>query len=245
MKAYVLLCAVVLVVASSAVVVAGEPAGPGEGRPMLNPFPEPEPDSPTILESIGGYFYHRFRDLTDILTIKLGWGTCRSLGFQARLCRPLQVGAGVFEGSVLAIDRGCVGVMQEAEIEGGISIFYASYLARKVIWQNGEAERRNMFFGDVGDKNELALDDLKMYDDGNQPWLTSTAQIQLPCLPKAELTVNWCEIPDFLLSWIPIKGLRVPPPFYKHDGPGTGEDVERIPAPSVLWHGQEEYETYE
>ena len=69
----------------------------------------------------------------------------------------------------------------------------------------------------------------------------STAQVQLPCLPKIEVSINWCEIPDFLLSIFDIDGFRVPPHFHKKDGPGG----ERIPAPSIFWHGQEKYEAYD
>ena len=133
-------------------------------------------------------------------------------------------------------------VMKEAEVEAGFSIFYPSWIGRKVIWQSEEAKKKNLFFGDVGDKGELKFEELKMYDDENQGWFSSTLQVQAPYLPKIEITVNWGEIPDFLLSLFGIDGFRVPPPFHKHDGP----DGERIPAPSIFWHGQEEkYEKYE
>lgn len=246
MRAIVRLSAVVILVLGCSVVIAEEaPDRPG-ALPVPSPFPEPEPERPgligSVTRSITNYTYNRVRDFADIFTIRLGWGTGRSIGFQARLARPIQIGAGMFEGTVLAIDRGHIGIMKEVEIEGGISFFYPSYQARKVTWQTAEAERRNIFFGDLGeDHGEITLDDLKMYDDGNRPWLSSTAKAQLPYLPKVELTINWGEIPDFVLSFIPIRGLRVPPPYHLQDGPGD----ERIPAPSILWHGQEEYHTYE
>jgi len=245
MKRVAVLCIIAWLLGTVAVptVIAAESPGREERGVDINPIPEPEPeDDEHVGDVIGGYLWNRFRDLADILTIKLGWGTDKSLGFQLRLIRPLQIGMGRFEGYQLAIDRGCVGVMKEAEIEGGISFFYMGFLARKIIWQSDEAKKRNVFFGDVGEKGEITLDAMKMYDDENQGWLTSTVQAQLPYLPKVELTVNWGEIPDFALSLFGISGLRVPPPFHKQDGP----DGERIPAPSIFWHGQEKkYETYE
>jgi len=247
MKRIVLLCVVACLLVSSSAVMAAENTGPDD-RLEIQPIPPPavEEEETDPLEAIAGYVGNRFRDFADILTLKLGWGTHRSLGFQLRLLAPFQIGAGIFEGWVLAIDRGCIGTMKEVEVEAGISVFYPTLIARKIIWQTEEAKRRNVFFGDVGDKKELTIDDLKAYDDGNQNWFTSTAQVQLPCLPKIEITINWGEIPDFILSFIPISGLRVPPPFFKHDGPG-GEDAtpERIPAPSIFWHGQEKYEKYD
>ncbi len=236
--------AVVLVLLFSHVIFAADDTAPGKDRLKINPIPPPQPREKEALEVIGDYIWNRFRDFADIFTIKLGWGTDMSLGFQLRAFRLLQIGAGVFEGYVFAIDRGCVGVMKEAEIEGGISIFYPTYLDRRIVWQSKEAERRNIFFGDTGKKGELNIKDMKMYDDGNQGWFTSTIQFQLPYLPKLELTLNWGELFDFPLSVLGIDGLRVPPAFYKRDG-AAGDPVERIPAPSIFWHGQEEYENYE
>ena len=120
------------------------------------------------LTAIGGYFGNRFRDLADILTLKLGWGNYRSIGFQLRLTTLAQIGLGNFEGWVFAIDRGCVGVMKEAELEGGVSFLYPSVIARKVKWQTEEAKKKNIFFGDVGEeKKELTEEDLLYYDDEN------------------------------------------------------------------------------
>jgi len=246
MKRFAVVSAVVVCVLCSQVVFAAEGSGPDD-RLTVNPIP----DKPVVaeeeiepLEAIGGYLWARVRDFGDIFTFKFGWGTYRSIGVQARIIYPIQIGAGIFEGWVFAIDRGCVATMKEVEVEGGISIFYPSYIARKVIWQTDDAERRNVFFGDVGDKKELTLEDLKMYDDENQHALTSTAQVQLPCLPRIELSVHWGELFDFPLSFFQISGLRVPAPFHKQDGP-DGENGERIPAPSIFWHGQEKYESYE
>jgi hypothetical protein len=197
------------------------------------------------LSAIGGYFVNRFRDLADILTLKLGWGNYRSIGVQARVTTLAQVGIGNFEGWVVAIDRGCVGVMKEAVLEGGVSIFYPSFIARKVRWQTEEAERKNIFFGDVGEeKNELTKEDLLYYDDENAHPLTVTAQVQLPCLPRIELTLNLGEIPDFVISLFGIDGFRVPAPFHKQYRTDE-EKGERIPAPSIFWHGQEKYERYD
>jgi len=245
MRLSAIACVVVLLLLSSGMAVAADGPGSADGRRMINPFPgsparveEEEEFDPAV------YLGNRLRDLGDILTLKLGWGTHRSLGFQARVIGPVQVGAGIFEGWVFAIDRGCLGTMKEAEIEGGISILYPTYIARKVSWQTEEAARRNVFFGDVGDAGALTLDALKEYDDGNQSWFTTTAQAQLPCLPKIEITLHWGEVFDFPLSLFGVDGLRVPPAFYKEDGP-DGKGGERIPAPSIFWHGQEKHERYE
>ena len=242
MRPVLTVCVIGLLLLSSAVVLAAESPAPGTG-PTINPITRPPDDEDRgPVSAIGGYLWNRFRDLADVVTLKFGWGTDKSIGFQLRACRPLQIGAGIFEGYVFAIDRGCVGVMKEAEIEGGISIWYPTFVARRIVWQSKEAERRNVFFGQVAKEGALSVDALKPYYDGNQGWLTSTLQAQLPYLPKIEVTVHWGEIPDFFLSFFGISGFRVPPPFHKQDGP----DGERIPAPSIFWHGQEErYKTYE
>jgi hypothetical protein len=214
-------------------------AAPVEGEEEL------EDEDVDPITAIGGYFGNRFRDFADIFTIKLGWGNYRSIGAQLRLTTLLQVGLGNFEGWVFAIDRGCVGVMKEAELEGGISFLYPSVIARKVKWQTEEAKKKNIFFGDVGEeKKELTREDLLYYDDENAHPLTATAQIQLPCLPKIELTINIGEIPDFIISLIPIDGFRVPAAFHKQYRTDK-EEGERIPAPSIFWHGQEKYEKYD
>ncbi len=246
MKWFGVACVTVPFVLCSYLAGAAEGAGPDRDSLRLDPFAErPAPEEErSPLGAVGKYVGDRFRDLADIVTLKLGWGTHRSLGFQARATRLVQIGAGMFEGWVFAVDHGCVGTMKEVEIEGGISIYYLGYIARKVNWQTDEAEYRNVFFGDVGEKAELALEDLKMYDDENQGWFTVTAQLQAPCLPKVELTVNLGEIFDFPLSFFAIDGFRVPPAFHKQAGP-DGPDGERIPAPSIFWHGQEEYEKYQ
>ncbi len=250
MKRLALTSAVVFLLLCSGIALAAEKKAPGDDRLKVNPIPAPgdqNQEDRELIDILSDYIGNRFSDLADIVTLKFGWGTQRSIGFQLRLIYPLQIGAGIFEGWTLAIDRGCVGTMKEVEVEGGLSIFYPTYIARKVQWQNEEAKRRGVFIGDVGEKAEVTVSDLKMYDDGNQGWLTSTVQAQLPCLPKFEITFNWGEIPDFFLSFLPIDGLRVPPPFYKQDGPVAGENEkpERIPAPSIFWHGQEKYEKYD
>jgi hypothetical protein len=244
MKRVLLIVIVASLLSSGIVARAAEESGPD--RRIIEPFPEKvAPKEKDVFEVIGDYLGDRFRDLADIVTLKLGWGNYRSIGVQVRLCYPLQLGAGIFEGWVFAIDRGCIGTMKEARIEGGVSIFYPSYVARKVVWQTDEAKKRNLFFGDVGEEKELTFDDLKMYDDENQHPLTSTLQVQAPCLPRLELSVHWSEVFDFPLSLFNIDGFRVPAPFHMKDGPG-GEGAERIPAPSVFWHGQEEkYESYD
>jgi hypothetical protein len=241
MKRIAVLCAVVLLLLLCLEAPAAEATGPDRDRLDVNPLPQPPEEvkpEKDLLDVVGGYVWHRFRDLTDVFTLKLGWGNYRSIGAQARLVGPVQVGAAYFEGWTFAVDRGCVGVMKEVEGEIGVSIFYPTFIARKVRWQTEDAKRRNVFFGDVGDKNELAVEDIKLYDDANQHPLTSTAQVQLPCLPKIELTLNWGELPDFLLSLFAVDGMRVPAKFHKENGP-DGEGGERIPAPSIFWHGQE------
>jgi len=247
MKRFALVCAILICVVSSSVVLAAEEGPKPDDRLKVNPMPvQPVRPKKEIdpLEAIGGYVWARVRDLGDIVTLKLGWGTYRSIGVQARATSLVQAGAGVFEGWVVAIDRGCVGTMKEAEIEAGLSIFYPSYIGRKVIWQTEDAKRRNVFFGNLDDTQELKLENMKMYDDENQHPLTVGAQVQAPCLPKIELFVNLGEIPDFVLGFFHIGGFRVPQPFHKQDGP-DGEAGERIPAPSIFWHGQEKYENYE
>jgi hypothetical protein len=209
----------------------------------IQPIPPPaaEKQERDALEVIGDYFANRFWDFCDIFTLKFGLGNYRSIGFQARICRPLQVGAGIFEGNQVVIDRGTVGVMQQAEIEGGVSIFYPAFIARKVKWQTKEAAMRNLFFGDVGkEKERITKEDLKMYDDELQPWGVTTAQIQIPCFLKLEASIRWCEVFDFFFSWFGIPGVRIPDPFYYEQHPSG----EYVPAPSVFWHGQEEYEKY-
>jgi len=234
---------VFLLLAMSYGAVAAESPGPGD-RLTVNPIivqPPPPPEAPGPLEAIGGYVWARVRDVGDILTLKLGWGTDKSIGFQARAIGPVQIGAGIFEGYLLAIDRGCVGIMKEGEVEFGVSVFYPSWIVRQVTWQTADAKRRNVFFNDVGKDGKLTPDAMKMYDDENQGWFVSTAQVQLPYLPKIELSIHWGEVFDLPLSFLAIPGLRVPPPFYKHPGPG-GENPEMIPAPSIFWHGQEQFE---
>ncbi len=251
MKRAAILGAVVLFLVICSFAEAAEEPKPAGDKLAVNPFrrvEKPKPAGP--LDRLASYIGNRFRDLADIVTLKLGFGTDKSLGFQLRLCRPLQIGAGVFEGWVLAFDRGCVGTMKEAEVEAGFSIFYPSWIARKVYWQNGEAKRRNAFFGDVGEKGDLSFKELitphRLYDDENQAWFNSTFQVQGPYLPKFELTIHWGEIPDFFLGILSIDRFRVPPPFHKKDGPKDAEGKsERIPAPSIHWHGQEEFESYE
>ncbi len=245
MKRFAVVCALVLCVLGSGMTFAAESADP-DGRLDVNPIPtdpvEPIEDTEfDPITAIGGYIWARVRDVGDIVTLKLGWGTHRSIGVQVRATRLVQVGAGCFEGWVVAMDRGCVGVMKEAEIEAGLSLWYVSYIARDVIWETEDAKRRNVFFGDVGDEKELTPDDLNLYDDENAHPLTLGVQAQLPCLPKIEAGVNLGEIPDLLLGFFHISGFRVPPPFHMQDGPNG----ERIPAPSIFWHGQEKYEKYE
>ena len=246
MKRFTLVLAVMVCVVCSSLVFAADAPAPGD-RLSVEPIPKQpveKKEKVDPLGAIGSYLWARVRDFGDIFTFKFGWGTHRSIGFQARALYPLQIGAGIFEGWVFAIDRGCVGTMKEANLECGVSIFYPTYIARKVVWQTDDAKRRNVFFGDVGDKEELTPEDLKLYDDENQHALSSTLQVQLPCLPRIELSVNWGELFDFPLSFFQIGGLRVPPPFHKQVGP-DGEKGERIPAPSIFWHGQEKYEKYD
>ena len=242
MKRIAVLSVVLLFLVSSHASWAAENPAP-EDQLTINPITPVAPDEEVDpLEAIGGYLWNRVQDFGDIFTIKLGWGTDKSLGFQARLIRPIQIGAGIFEGYQVALDRGMVGVMKEAEIEGGISILYPSYIARKVIWQSEAAKQANAFFGDVGPNAEITPESMKMYDDENQGWFVTTAQVELPYLPKVELSLNWGELFDFPLSFLGIHGFRVPPPFYKH--PGPGDNPEMIPAPSIFWHGQEQYEKF-
>lgn len=215
-------------------------------RLNINPIPETEYRSDEeadreVPEIIGGYFHNRWRDLWDIFTFKFGWGTEKSLGFQARAISLVQVGAGIFEGGQLVFDRGCVGTMHEYEMEGGISIFYPSYIVRQVTWQTKDAERRNVFFNNVGRDGAVTPESLKYYNDENNEWFMSTAQVQLPYLPKIEISVHWGELFDFPISFFGIPGFRVPAPFYKHPD-ATGEEM--IPAPSIFWHGQERFEKY-
>jgi len=246
MRPVAALFAVLLLLAPCAAVAAEGPE-PERSPLAVDPFPEivqPLAQESDPLELIASYVWNRFRDLGDILTIKLGWGNHKSIGFQARALGPIQVGLGYFEGWVFAIDRGCLGTMKEAEAEFGVSILYPTFIGRKVRWQTADAERRNVFFGDVGDKDELVFDDLKLYDDANQNPMSSTVQVQLPVLPKVEVTIHWGELFDFPLSFFDINGFRVPPAFHKIDGP-EGPDGERAPAPSIFWHGQEEFESYD
>ena len=247
MKRFALVCVVLICIVSSNVVIAAEGDSASGDRLDINPMP-PQPVQPKKetdpLEAIGGYLWARVRDLGDIVTLKLGWGNYRSIGFQAKATSLIQIGAGNFEGWVFAIDRGCVGTMKEAEMELGLSLFYLGWISRQVVWETEDAKKRNVFFGDVGEKKAITLEEIKMYDDENSHPMQVGAQVQLPCLPKIELFVNLGEIFDFPLSFFHIGGFRVPQPFYKQDGP-DGEKGERIPAPSIFWHGQEEYERYE
>jgi len=214
-------------------------------RLMIDPISPPpqvkQKEEREVIEVIGDYLWARVRDFSNIFTIKLGWGTDRAIGFQVRAIRPLQVGLGSFEGYQFAMDRGCVGVMKEASLEGGISIFYPSYIVRQVNSQTDDAKRRNVFFNDVGETGELSGDAMKYYDDNNQGWFTSTVKFMLPYLPKVEVSVHWGEAIDFPLSFFQIPGLRVPPPFYKRP---DADGEEMIPAPSIFWHGQERFEKY-
>lgn len=245
MRRIALFAALLLIVSATALAEESPAPFGTEDRLLINPIvptpPAPAEEDREVIGVIGDYLWARVRDFADIFTVKLGWGTDRSIGFQVRVVRPLQVGLGVFEGYQFVMDRGCVGVMKEAEIEGGISIFYPSYIVRQVSSQTDDAKRRNVFFNDVGETGELTDEAMKYYDDENNGWFTSSVQAQLPYLPKVELGVNWGELIDFPLSFFQIPGLRVPPPFYKRPGPDGGE---MIPAPSIFWHGQERFEKY-
>ncbi len=247
MKRFALVCVVLICIVSPQMAFAADGDSTEGHRLRINPLPtkpvQPEEETDP-LEAIGNYVWARVRDVGDIVTLKLGWGNHRSIGFQAKATSLVQVGAGNFEGWVFAVDRGCVGTMKEAEMELGISVFYLGWIARQVVWETEDAERRNVFFGDIGEKKEITLEEMRMYDDENSHPLQVGAQVQLPVLPKVELFVNLGEIPDFVLGIFNIGGFRVPQPFYMQDGP-DGEKGERIPAPSIFWHGQEEYESYE
>jgi len=245
MKRLAVLCVVVSLLLSAHVALGAEATAPTTERMTLNPIPPPvvPEEEKDPLEAIGDYIWNRFRDFADIFTLKLGWGTDKALGFQFRAIGPLQVGAGIFEGYVFAIDRGCIGVYKEAEVEFGISVLYPSWIARKVVWQTPEAKRRNIFFGNAEGEVELDFKKMQFFDDENQGWFVTTIQFQLPYLPKFELSLNWGELPDFLLSFAGIDGFRVPPAYHLRF-PNDGDAGERVPAPSILWHGQEKYESY-
>jgi len=194
----------------------------------------------SICKEVASYFDSRYKDLRDIFSIKLSLNSPYSARAYVRLMRWAQVGFGESWNTKFGTDKCGSAICGEGRAEYALLIPVSCSITRKIFVQNDEAQKRNLFFGDVGKDGVLGPESMKEYYDGNRPWLSSSVALDLPILPGAEATIYWGEAVDFVLGWIPIKGLRVPPPFYKHKVSGSD-----IPSPEAMdWHGQESLENY-
>ena len=222
---------------ASGAAVAEKPAAPAVAQPE-GEEPQPAASKPGPLCQ---YLRNRGKDFLDIFNLKLALGDGSSFLFHIRATRLIQLGVGHFVGTKVGFEGPSAGTYGEGRNEGGISIFYWAWIGRKASSHSitEDAEKTNRFFGRVEDiKNASTYHE---FWDANRPWHTVGVALSLPFLPGIEAEINPAEAVDFVLSFIPIRGIRVPPPFYKIDAKG-----EKVPAPnSIRWHGQEEFEQYD
>jgi hypothetical protein len=227
-----LLVAVAVMLALGVSALAGEAAPPTEEQA---PPPKPSPAA--------NYFLNRGKDLLDVFSLKLALGDAGSLLFHARATRLAQLGFGRFVGTKVGFDGPSAGIFGEGRIEYGISIFYWAEIGRKTNPEaiTADAVKRNTFFSRVDDIK--ATGSYREFYDANRPWHTLGAAFSLPFLPGLEASMNPAEAVDFILSWVPIPGFRIPPPYQMMPEPVVGE---KVPMPNaVRWHGQEAFEQYD
>jgi hypothetical protein len=218
---------------------AGEAAAM-ETPPVVTTPAEEEPQPPKP-DPVSQYFASRCKDFLDIFNLKLALGDGTSVLAHARATRGAQIGAGHFRGTKVGFEGPSAGIFGEGRYDGGISIFYWSWIGRKTseagITQ--DAVKTNRFFGKVDDIKAGA--GYREFYDSNRPWYTVGFAFALPFLPGLEAEMNPAEAVDFVVSLFGIRGFRIPPPFYKTEVKG-----ERVPHPySIRWHGQEDFEQYD
>lgn len=225
-----LLVVVALVAALGVTALAGAPAEEEQAPPKKKcPMPK--------------FLQDRGKDFLDIFNLKLTLGDARSFLIHARATRFAQLGFGHFVGTKIGFDGPSAGIFGEGRIEYGFSIFYWAEIGRRTNKEalTADAIQRNTFFSRVDDIK--AAETYREYYDGNRAWHTVGGTVSLPCLPGIEAYLNPAEAVDFLLSWIPVPGFRVPPPFQMAPDANIGE---KYPAPNAIrWHGQEEFEQYD
>lgn len=218
--------------APAAMVWAAQAPGAQEKQP---------PPPPTAKQVICTYLRDRAHDFLDIFNIKLALSDDLSFLLNVRATRLAQIGFGRFAGTKVGFQGPSAGIYGEGRTEVGISVFYWAWIGRKTSKAGitEDAEKTNRFFGRVDDIKASAT--YREFYDANRPWHTLGASFALPFLPGIEAEVNPAEAIDFFLSIFAIRGVRVPPPFYKIEVKG-----EKIPAPDCIrWHGQLDFEQYD
>ncbi len=230
------------------VVLVGFIAGPpclalaGEAAPQPQPAAEQPAAAPAAKKCpFATYLDARVKDFLDIFNLKLSLSDDMSFLINVRGTRFAQLGFGRFSGTKVGFEGPSAGMYGEGRTEVGISVFYWAWIGRKTSPRGitADAEKTNRFFGRVDDL--AATSTYREFYDANRPWHTVGASFALPFMPGIEAEINPAEAIDFFLSLFNVRGLRVPPPFYKVDIKG-----EKVPAPdSIRWHGQEDFEQYE
>jgi len=221
-----------LVLALGLNTLAGEAVAPAEEEA---PAPRPNP--------VAQYLEARGKDFLDIFNLKLALGDASTFLIHGRATRVAQIGFGRFVGTKVGFDGPSAGIFGEGRVEYGISVFYWAWIGRKTNPEaiSAEAVKRNWFFSRVDDIKDTST--FREFYDGHRPWHTIGGSVALPFLPGIEAEMNPAEAMDFLLSWIPIPGLRVPQPFQMEPEMVEGE---RVPMRgSIRWHGQEAFERYD
>jgi hypothetical protein len=214
----------------------------GEVAPAPQPGAEEAAPPPAAKTPLCKYLTARGNDFLDIFNLKLSLSDDMSFLVNVRGTRFAQIGFGRFSGTKIGFQGPSAGIYGEGRTEVGISVVYLAWIGRKTSPRgiNEDAQKTNRFFGRADD---IKGGPYREYYDAGRPWHTVGATIALPFLPGIEAEINPAEAVDFLLSFFDVRGLRIPPPFYKVDSVPKGE---RIPAPdSIRWHGQQEFEQYE
>jgi len=223
-----------LVLAASVDLAAGEAAAKGEPAPAAGQAEK----KPCPFKT---YMTNRGKDFLDIFNLKLALSDGASILANVRATRLLQIGAGRFAGTKVGFEGPSAGIYGEGRVEYGISVFYWAWIGR-ITSEAGitkDAAKTNRFFGKVDDIKTGQT--YREFYDANRPWHTVGFSFALPFMPGIEAELNPAEAVDFFLSIFGIRGVRVPPPFYKVEVQG-----ERIPAPGCIrWHGQEDFEQYD
>lgn len=215
-------------------------SAPGAADP-LRPAGENAPAPAVQRSALAEYFTARGNDFLDIFNLKLALSDDLSVLMSVRATRLAQLGFGRFSGTKVGFQGPSAGIYGEGRTEVGLSVFYWAWIGRKTSAKGitEDAQKTNRFFGRVDDLKDTAA--YREFYDANRPWHTFGASFALPFLPGIEAEFNPAEAMDFFLSIFNLRGLRVPPPFYKIDVKG-----EKVPAPDCIrWHGQADFENYE
>jgi hypothetical protein len=189
------------------------------------------------------YFCSRVKDFLDMFSCKLAYNKPISYMAHVRAFKGVEVGFGSFNGWKVGFEKCGLGVMAERNVQGGLFLPYDAYIVQNVYWQNAEAKERALFIADVGPQPDLKGAKPMWFKDGNRNWLESVVELELPLLPGFEVGVDYGEIADFVVSWVPLPGFRVPPPFETDFDP-NGRLLPKIN--TFHWHGfnQSDYEKY-